>query len=140
MLLVIHVVRSGETLWQIANRYDVNMNSIVQLNGLPNPNQLLIGQSLVIPVPGTSHIVKSGDTLWSISQQYGVTINSIIQANQLTNPNVLYPGTTLLIPPRTHIFTGGNIMANRKPLRNYCSNIIMKIKLKIQILFIRVRS
>src|SRR5437764_13226372 len=79
MLVVIHVVRSGETLWQIASQYKVNISGIVQLNGLQNANQLVIGQSLVIPVPGTSHIVKYGDTLWSISQQYGVTINSIIQ-------------------------------------------------------------
>ncbi len=106
----IHVVRSGETLWQIANLYKVSMNSIIEVNGLPNPNQLLIGQSLVIPVPGTSHVIRSGDTLWSISQQYGVTINSIIQANQITNPNVLYPGTILLIPSKIHIIQPGETL------------------------------
>jgi spore germination protein len=114
--LVIHVVRSGETLWQIASRYNVNMNSIVQLNELPNPNQLVIGQALVIPLPGTSHIVKSGETLWSISQQYGVTINSIMQVNQLTNPNLLQIGTRLFIPPLTHLIQPGETLgqiANR---------------------------
>ena len=110
MLLNIHVVRSGETLWQIANIYNVNMNSIIEVNGLPNPNRLLIGQSLVIPVPGTTHVIRSGETLWSISQQYNVTINSIIQANQIANPNVLYPGTTLLILPRVHIVQSGEAL------------------------------
>ncbi|MED1469946.1 LysM peptidoglycan-binding domain-containing protein [Bacillus salipaludis] len=108
--MIIHVVSAGETLWQITNRYAVNMNTTVQLNGLPNPNQLLIGQSLVIPKPGTSHIIKYGDTLWSISQQYGVTIQAIIQANQLTNPNVLYPGTKLFIPSLTHIVQSGETL------------------------------
>lgn len=105
------MVSAGETLWQIANRYAVNMNSIAQLNGLPDPNKLLVGQSLVIPKPGTSHTVKYGDTLWSIAQQYGMTIQSIVQANQLTNPNVLYPGTKLFIPPITHVVQSGETLA-----------------------------
>eukprot|EP00130_Batrachochytrium_dendrobatidis_P008631 XP_006683506.1 hypothetical protein BATDEDRAFT_93264 [Batrachochytrium dendrobatidis JAM81] len=114
--MIIHVVRESETLWQIANRYAVNVNVIAQLNGLPNPNQLLVGQALVIPIPGSSHIVKYGDTLWSVSQQYGVTIHSIMQANQLTNPNVLSPGTKLFIPPITHVMQPGETLgqiANR---------------------------
>lgn len=108
--MVIHVVRSGETLWQIANRYNVSMNGIIEGNGLQNPNQLVVGQSLVVPVPGTWHVIKSGETLWSISQKYGVTINSIIQANQITNANVLYPGTRLLIPSRIHVIQPGETL------------------------------
>ncbi|ALC87192.1 spore gernimation protein [Bacillus sp. FJAT-22090] len=114
--MIIHVVSAGETLWQIANRYAVNMNSIVRVNGLPNPNQLIIGQSLVIPIPGTTHIIKYGETLWSIAQQYGVTIQLIIQANNLTNPNALYPGGKLIIPPIIHIVQPGETLgqiANR---------------------------
>ena len=108
--MVIHVVSSGETLWQIANRYSVNMNEIITLNGLQNPNQLVIGQSLVVPVPGTTHVIKYGETLWAISQQYGVSIASIIQANQLSNPSVLYPGTKLIIPPRIHVTQAGEAL------------------------------
>lgn len=114
--MVIHVVKSGETLWQIANRYSVNLHSIAQINELANPNQLAVGQSLVIPTPGTSHIVKSGETLWKIAQQYGVPINAIIQANQLTNPNELVIGMRLTIPPITHIVQSGETLwqiANR---------------------------
>ncbi|MEN1966685.1 LysM peptidoglycan-binding domain-containing protein [Lentibacillus sp. N15] len=109
--MIIHVVHPGETLWQIANRYAVDMNGIVHINGLPNPNQLLVGQSLVIPVPGTSHTVKAGETLWSIAQQYGVSIQTIIQANQLANPNVLSQGTNLFIPSMPHIVQPGETLA-----------------------------
>ncbi|KKI88926.1 spore gernimation protein [Bacillus sp. SA1-12] len=114
--MFIHVVRSGETLWQIANRYNVSMNGIIQANGLENPNRLVIGQSLVIPVPSTTHIIRSGETLWLISQHYGVSINSIVQVNQLTDPNVLNPGMKLIIPPRIHITQPGEtlwLIANR---------------------------
>lgn len=109
--MIIHVVSAGETLWQIANSYSVPINSIIQLNALSNPNQLVIGQSLVIPSPYTTHIVKRGDTLWSISQQYGVTMQSIITENHLTNPDVLTPGTRLIIPPTTHIVLPGETLS-----------------------------
>ncbi|MFJ7980819.1 LysM peptidoglycan-binding domain-containing protein [Lysinibacillus xylanilyticus] len=109
--MIIHVVSAGETIWQIANSYSVPINSIIQLNALSNPDQLVIGQSLVIPSPYTTHIVKRGDTLWSISQQYGVTMQSIITENHLTNPDVLTPGTRLIIPPTTHIVLPGETLS-----------------------------
>lgn len=56
--MLIHVVSAGETLWQIANRYAAPMSAIIQLNALPDPNQLVIGQSLVIPSSFTTHTVK----------------------------------------------------------------------------------
>lgn len=96
--MIIHVVRSGETLWQIANHYAVEIGSIIQLNGLENPNRLVVGQSLVVPIPGTTHVVRVGESLWLIAQRYGVTIQSIIQANAITNPDAIFPGQQLIIP------------------------------------------
>jgi len=108
--MIIHVVSAGETLWQIANHYFVPIQEIIQLNGLSNPDQLVIGQSLVIPSPYTTHTVKRGDTLWSIAQQYNVSIQSIISVNHLTNPDLLTPGTQLVIPPVIHIVQPGETL------------------------------
>lgn len=105
--LLIHVVSSGETLWEIAMRYHVNVNAIQQVNQLPNPNQLLLGQSIVIPVPGSMYTVKKGDTIWSIARQFSVSVNAVLQANNITNPNLLSPGTVLFIPPILHIVQPG---------------------------------
>jgi LysM repeat protein len=115
--LFIHVVRSGETLWQIANRYNVGMNGIIEGNGLQNPNQLVIGQSLVVPVPGTWHVIKSGDTLWSISQQYGVSINSIIQANHQSKC-FISGNPTIDSVKNSRYPAGRNIMASGEPVRS----------------------
>lgn len=49
------MVHSGESLWQIAGRYGVPVGALVDVNDLSDPNRLVIGQSLVIPVPETAH-------------------------------------------------------------------------------------
>ena len=105
--MIIHVVGSGETLWSIANRYGSSIQQIASVNELPNPDQLVIGQALVIPIAATHHTVRSGETLWHIAQRFGVPINSIIQANHLTNPAMINIGTVLIIPPRTHTVQAG---------------------------------
>jgi len=45
----VHVVQAGETLAIIARNYGVTITAIAEANGLENPNQLSIGQELVIP-------------------------------------------------------------------------------------------
>ncbi|MFJ8262020.1 LysM peptidoglycan-binding domain-containing protein [Rummeliibacillus sp. NPDC094406] len=94
----IHIVSRGETLWQIANHYNVDINSIIQLNQLPNPNNLVIGQSLVIPTHGITHTVRPGDTLWQIANRYGTTVQAIVSENHLSNASRLYVGMNLVIP------------------------------------------
>ncbi|CAM5196797.1 Spore germination protein OS=Ureibacillus acetophenoni OX=614649 GN=SAMN05877842_105141 PE=4 SV=1 [Ureibacillus acetophenoni] len=76
--MLIHVVNRGETLWQLAALYNVSIDAIQSVNQLPNPNRLLLGQSLVIPVPGSIHTIQPGETLWSIARQYNVTVNAIL--------------------------------------------------------------
>lgn len=93
----IHIVTNGENLWQIARRYDVSIAQIVTANGLPNANQILIGQALVIPLP-TRYTVRPGDSVWSIARRYRIPPQSILQANQLTPSSVIYPGQSLQIP------------------------------------------
>lgn len=105
--MIIYVVKGGDTLWKIANRYDVPMESISQLNALTAPSQLTIGQSIIIPHPGTSHIVESGETLGTIAKQYGISTETLMEANQLTEPNVLYQGSVLYIPPVKHVVQPG---------------------------------
>jgi len=108
--LLIHVVSAGDSLWKIANDYHTTANAINELNQLPNPNQLLIGQSLVIPSPYTSHRVRAGESVWSIAAQYGVTVDAIVQTNQIANPNLLEPGMSLIIPPIIHVVQPGETL------------------------------
>ena len=108
--MIIYVVNNGDTLWEIANRYQIDVNAILQANQLPDPNNLLVGQSLIIPIYGVYHTVQTGETLWSIAQQYGVSEQSILLSNRLANPNLLYPGERIFIPPIIHVVQPGETL------------------------------
>jgi len=98
--MLIHVVKSGESLWTIARMYGVSTSSIISVNELSMPDRLVIGQALVIPTGDAYHTVRSGESLWSIAQRYGTTVQALVQANDITNPSLIYPGMVLRISMR----------------------------------------
>ncbi|AKU25736.1 LysM peptidoglycan-binding domain-containing protein [Geobacillus sp. DSP4a] len=108
--MIVHVVKRGETLWQLAQRYGVPLERIVAANELSDPNRLAIGQAVVIPVPYRYHTVRAGETLWQIARAYGVTVEAIVQANRIANPALIYPGALLLIPARIHTVRTGETL------------------------------
>jgi len=108
--MLIHVVKTGDTLWQISNYYKVPIAKIIMVNGLQFPNNLLIGQAIIIPTEDTIHVVRSGETLWQIAQRYGVSLSTLIEANNIVNPNLIFPGTVLIIPrKRPYTYVNGYI-------------------------------
>lgn len=94
----IYVVKSGDTLFQIARRYGTTSQTISQANQLPNPDHLVVGQALVIPVSGKFHVVVAGDSLWGISRKYGVTVEELARLNGLSQSVPLQIGRELRIP------------------------------------------
>ncbi|MBZ9688309.1 LysM peptidoglycan-binding domain-containing protein [Clostridium estertheticum] len=108
--MLIHVVNARETLWQIANNYRVSMTAIINVNELPNPNQLVIGQALLIPSEDVFHTVKPGESLWKIAQTYGTTVQIILQNNQFVNPSNIFPGLLIYIPASRHRIQSGETL------------------------------
>ncbi|HEX3044243.1 MAG TPA: LysM peptidoglycan-binding domain-containing protein [Bacillota bacterium] len=99
--MIIYTIRPGDTLYQIALRYGVSLSELLSINQLPNPNQLVIGQAILIPGPSTSplrYTVAPGDTLFELAETFGTTVNALIQANNITDPNLIRPGMVLIIP------------------------------------------
>lgn len=95
-----YTVRSGDTLWVLAQRYGTTVDEIRRLNGLTS-DILRIGQVLRIPTstsyPYFEYTVRSGDTLWVLAQRFGTTVAAIKSLNGLTS-DVLSIGQVLLIP------------------------------------------
>lgn len=125
--MLIHVVRRGETLWQIAGYYRVPMSRIVDVNGLQSPNQLLIGQALIIPTEDVFHTVRFGETLWRIAQNYGTTVQSILRANQISDPNYIYPGLRLYIPAPRHTIRPGETLFQIAQRYNVSLESLLKV-------------
>ena len=79
--MLIHTVRSGETLYSIAARYGVDPTLLRLDNGIYPSTSLAVGQTLVIQKVDTFHIVQSGDTLTSIANRYGISLRSLYRNN-----------------------------------------------------------
>ncbi len=95
---ITYIVKKGDSLWSIANKYDTTVDKIKEINNLSSSN-LSIGQSLVIFSTSNyiTYTVKKGDSLWSIANKYNTTVNNIKKLNSLTNNN-LSVGQKLIIP------------------------------------------
>ena len=121
----IHVVRVGESVYSIARQYRVSPQKVISDNELQNPDQLVLGQTLVIQEGTRTHVVARGDSIYSISRQYGISVNAILSANpQITSPTLIHVGQIITIPPLTINF--GQIEVNGYAFPNIDSNILQK--------------
>lgn len=94
----IYVVREGDTLSQIAEMFDVSVNTIKWGNNLTS-NTLKVGETLVIlPISGVKHKVAKGDTLASLAKKYKGDIDEIANYNNLSKDGSLVVGSEIIIP------------------------------------------
>jgi membrane-bound lytic murein transglycosylase D len=116
----IHIVKKGDTLQQIARLYRVELEPILELNGLGKKSRMSVGANLLIPIPKEAetkpgplaskpyiektnssisreiiYVVKSGDSLYKIANQYNVSISEIKLWNNLDGNDRIYPSDKL---------------------------------------------
>ena len=117
----VYIVKAGDNLYSIANKYNITVNELKKANNLEN-NNLSIGQELIIPdysnndpiekpANEITYIVQKGDSLWSIAKKYDINVNDLKSYNNLSS-NLLNIGQTLLIPKtsdyQTYIVVSGD--------------------------------
>jgi murein DD-endopeptidase MepM/ murein hydrolase activator NlpD len=103
-------VQPGDTLWNLAQSYQVTVSALASANKLGSADVIHPGDSLTVPgryagpstdtggpVPPTVTVNK-GDSLWSIAHRYSTTVAALMSANDLPSTN-LFAGQTLRIVP-----------------------------------------
>lgn len=116
-----YTVVPGDTLFEIAQRYGVTLESLTAANGITDPNVLEVGQVLIIPSPETTGTATAGtetaapavpvtapdvtvvraelgDTPATVAARYGQTVEDLAAANGIDPAARLFPGQPLLVP------------------------------------------
>lgn len=96
----IHVVQQGDNLFNIANTYNTSIQKLSDANELDAPNNLVVGQTLVIPIVGQFYFVQPGDSLYSIAQKFGMSYQELASINNFPVDNIIPVGYSLYIPPQ----------------------------------------
>ena len=96
----VYTVKSGDTLYGIANKFNLTVDELKKLNNLTT-NILSIGQKLIVEPTSkdteTTYTVMKGDTLYGIANKFGVSVDELKKINNLTT-NSLSIGQVLKIP------------------------------------------
>jgi len=95
----VYVVREGDSLSQIAQMFNVSINTIIWSNDIKRGSLITPGQTLaILPITGIKHIVKKGETLAGIIKKYKGNMEEVLQYNDLPEGAKLAIGDTVVIP------------------------------------------
>jgi LysM repeat protein len=116
-----HTVEKGETLFSIAQQYNVEVQQLREWNNLQG-NEVSLGQSLIIkkttPENATTHTVEPKETLFSISKQYNVSIPELKTWNNLANNNLEVGQQLTIYPSEASEQQQASIVVNNETQQN----------------------
>lgn len=93
-------VKKGDTLWEIARKFNTTVNHLVSINNIRNPNLIYAGEILKISSNNSTikrYTIRRGDTLWGIARKFNTTVNRLVRINNIRNPNLIYVGKTIIV-------------------------------------------
>ncbi len=100
-----YIIRPGDTLYRIAQMYNVTVEDILDANPGVDPRYLRVGQRICIPIPPfacppnhVEYTIRAGDTLYRLAQTYNTTVEAILRANPGIDPRYLRIGQIICIP------------------------------------------
>ena len=124
-----YTVKSGDTLWSLANDNNTSVNALASENKISDPNLIITGDTLVLPdddatttpaqktaessaasssasqassstsVASGNYTVQAGDSLWSIAQKTGADVNQLVANNG--GKSLIQIGQIIQIPTST---------------------------------------
>ncbi len=105
---IVHIVKDGQALWQIAAHYETTLQELLILNSLDQDDFIQPGDEIWVklaegapppptPTPPLVHTVRQGENPWILALRYGIDINTFFYLNQLDEFSLLHPGNEVRI-------------------------------------------
>lgn len=100
----IYIVQSGDSLSTIASRFSITLEALMTTNNITDPNQLDVGQQLVIPgLEGITGILSTesinfGDSFRSLMRRTQISQELFKKMNHVVSPSEFYVGVSLIVP------------------------------------------
>ena len=95
----VHTVKKGENLWSIADKYDINIDTLIGANDISNMNKIRPGEKIkILPIKGILYNLSPGENLSYLANKFNINLDKIIEVNHIQNPDKVREGTTLLLP------------------------------------------
>lgn len=98
----VYLIKAGDTLDSIANKYGITTSDIIKING--ELTELKPGMYIVVPKIKNNffdmYTIKKGDNLYKIAKEYGVDENLLAQLNGLNKTDYIYPNQTIMVPKK----------------------------------------
>jgi membrane-bound lytic murein transglycosylase D len=109
----VQIVRRGESLWTIARRHGLNVNTLATMNGMHPGDTLRAGQRIRLSAgtgSGTTHsarrrvvyTVRDGDTMAEIARLFQCSVPQLLAWNGLSAHSRIHAGQTLRIHLMSH--------------------------------------
>lgn len=96
--IIYYNVKEGDTLWDIAEKYNITVATILMANEISSSTKIQPGQKLaILPTAGLLHVVEKNETLSSIAKKYKADIKEIMDYNDIEEPDI-YVGDILIVP------------------------------------------
>ena len=98
---ILYKVRSGDTLADIAIKYNSSINHIAEINNIQNANLIFVDEIITVSCnldnSDDYYTIKRGDTLSKIARQFDTTVEELVVKNDIINQNLIYAGDRLRI-------------------------------------------
>lgn len=101
-----YIVKTGDTIFSIAEEYNVSVNTILWTNKLSSRSIIRPGDKLkILPVTGVEHKIAKNETISFIAQKYKVSEADILEINKIQSSSTLQIGQLLIIPDGEPLYT-----------------------------------
>jgi murein DD-endopeptidase MepM/ murein hydrolase activator NlpD len=96
--IIKYAVGRGETINQIADKFDISVETILLANELSSTKIREGDELMILPVDGLLHLVEGGETVEKIAKKYGAQSGEIIDFNRLSDEGEVFVGDILIVP------------------------------------------